>query len=248
MFPGCLGAGLIQKKNIQIEIIDITQYKTPHNNHKYIDQPPFGGGEGMIICPSVISNIMTNLPAGKRLYMSPRGKVFNQNIGESLAKEEHLIFLCGRYEGVDQRAIDFYDFEELSLGDFILCGGEVAAMTMCEVIIRLQSGTLSNEESVRNESFYNGLLEHDQYTEFREWNGLTVPSVLLEGNHAKIKQWQIINAIEKTKQNRPDLIQIFTLHLCIIFILYLTKDSFMRKFLHGYAKITGSYKSKHILN
>lgn len=227
MFPGCLGAGLIFKKQIPINIIDITQHKTHKSNYSYIDQPPFGGGAGMIICPSVISNM--NIPIGRRLYMSPRGKVFNQSLAEELAKEEHLIFLCGRYEGIDERAIQFYNFEEVSLGDFILCGGEVAAMTMCETIIRLQKDTLSNELSIREESFYNGLLEYDQYTETREWNGMKVPSVLLEGNHKKIEAWQVMNSIDKTRKNRPDLYNKVVFDFMICCLLTIANTKFMSK-------------------
>lgn len=206
MFPGTLGEGLIGKANFELEVIDLKNYKSNSGNHLYIDQRPFGGGEGMLICPTVIENVMKDIPFGKRIFPSPCAAVFTQQTAEQLSKENHLVFLCGRYEGVDARALKYYDFQSISLGDFILCGGEVAAMTMAETIIRLQKGTLSNENSVTNESFYmGGLLEHDHFCELREWKGIPVPPVLLNGNHSHIDLWRYEDSLIKTKEFRSDL-------------------------------------------
>ena len=220
MFPGNLGDGLIGKANFQLEIIDLKQYKGSSGNHMYIDQRPFGGGEGMLICPTVIENVMSNISGGKRIFPSPCGPVFNQQTAEQLSKEEHLVFLCGRYEGIDARALDHYKFQPISLGDFILCGGEVAAMTMIETIIRLLKGTLSNEDSLINESFYmGGLLEHDHFCELRKWKEMEVPQVLLEGNHAHINEWRYENSLLKTIKYRPDLFNKYVLAFFFICIL-----------------------------
>ena len=220
MFPGTLGDGLIGKANFQLEVIDLKQYKSSMGNHMYIDQRPFGGGEGMLICPRVIENAMKNIDVGKYIFPSPCGPVFNQQIAERLSKEEHLVFLCGRYEGIDARALNHYNFESISLGDFILCGGEVAAMTIIETIVRLLKGTLSNEDSIINESFYmGGLLEHDHFCELREWQGHNVPQVLLEGNHSHINEWKYKNSLSKTITYRPDLFNKYVLAFLFICIL-----------------------------
>ncbi len=226
MFPGTLGDGLIAKANFQLEIIDLKQYKSNMGNHMYIDQRPFGGGEGMLICPSVIENVMQNI-SGRCIFPSPCGPVFDQQMAERLSKEEHLVFLCGRYEGIDSRALNHYNFEPISLGDFILCGGEVAAMTMIETIVRLLKGTLSNKDSIINESFYmGGLLEHDHFCELREWQGKKVPQVLLEGNHAHIDQWRYENSLFKTITYRPDLFGKYVLGFLFMCILQFVNCSF----------------------
>lgn len=221
-FPGALGVGLIGKSSTHMEVIDLKQYKSKRNNHYYLDDKPFGETTGMVLCPSVVERAIQSfdLTKCKLIYPSPRGIPFTYEVAERLSKQEHLVFLCGRYEGVDQRAIDHYEFEEISLGDFILCGGEVATMAMCEAIIRLHDNTLSNPDSVRDESFYNDILEHNHYTECREWKGYLVPEVLLKGNHHEINLWKLNSAIQNTQKTRPDLALKFK-QKCLIFVLFI---------------------------
>lgn len=236
MFPGCLKNGLIGKANIPIEIIDLTKYKIQKNQYSYLDRKPFGENTGMIICAEVIENAIKHIPVGKKIYPSPKGKVFTQSISEQLKNEEHLIFLCGRYEGIDQRAIDFFEFEEISLGDFILCGGEVAAMAMCECIIRLQDKTLSNPNSLVEESFSNGLLEHNHYTKPRQWKNISVPDVLLNGNHAKIQDWQLHSSLTNTYKTRPELLYKMQIQSIMVSVLLFFTTNILKKIHYKYKK------------
>ncbi len=194
---------------IEISVTDIRDYTL--DRHRKTDDTPFGGGAGMLMTPQPAFDALRALGAeGKRIiYMSPRGPVLNQAIAEDLAKEEELFFLCGHYEGVDQRIIDRWNMEELSIGDYILTGGELACMVVIDCLSRLIPGVLGSSESLSEESIYSGLLEYDQYTKPREFEGLAVPEVLFGGNHRLIHLWQFENSLRLTKERRPDLFEAF---------------------------------------
>lgn len=192
---------------MDIQAVDIRPYSTL--KHKNTDDYPFGGGAGMVMLPQPICDAVDDIAkdfTGRRFYMSPRGVTFNQHIAEQLAKEDDLIILCGHYEGVDQRALDTCIDEEISIGDYILTGGELAAMVLTDCVARFIPGVLGSAESPEEESFSDGLLEYPQYTRPRELNGMEVPDVLLSGDHAKIKAWRRIESLRATKRHRPDLL------------------------------------------
>ena len=169
----------------------------------------------MLMKPDVIAKAIDDTVSKnnitKKIYFSPRGKSFNQNIAKELVNTENLLLLCGRYEGVDQRIFSKYEFEEYSMGDYIVSGGEIAALTMLDACIRFIPGVIDNDEVNKEESFYidgnENLLEYDQYTRPSNWEGMLVPEVLLSGNHKEIKEWRLKNALENTQNRRPDLIK-----------------------------------------
>ena len=210
-FPGPLGKGLYGKAlaaNIwELETVNIRNYAT--DKHKTVDDTTYGGGSGMLIKPDVLANSLDkNLNSKERIiYLSPKGKLFNQKLAKELSKERSINLICGHFEGVDQRVIESRNIEEVSIGDFVLSGGESAAFVMLDSIIRLLPGVLGNETSAEEESFENGLLEYPQYTkpQIREEN--TVPDVLLSGDHAKIKDWRLSQSEAITRDRRPDLWQ-----------------------------------------
>lgn len=179
-------------------------------NRRQVDDSPYGGGAGLIMKPEVITAAWEALPKTEKtitIVMSPRGKLFNQEKAVEFSETaEHLIIVCGHYEGIDQRFIDISGAIELSVGDYVLTGGEPAALSVIDAITRLIPGVLGNEESFKNESFSLPLLEHDQYTMPRVFRGLVIPKVLTGGNHAKIEAWRLRNALAKTAENRPDLL------------------------------------------
>lgn len=195
----------VDDKKIEIEIVNIRDFATPP--HYKCDDEIFGGGAGMLmLCEPLFKAIESVATcASKIFYMSPRGKVFNQKIAYQMSKLEHIILLCGHYEGIDQRVIDYFNIEELSIGDYVLTGGELPAMVVADSIARLVGGVISSE-SLLDESFSNDLLEYDQYTRPAEFRGLKVPDVLLSGHHANMEKWRKQNAIENTRKNRPDLL------------------------------------------
>lgn len=181
------------------------------NKHKKVDDYPYGGGAGMLISPQSVCTAYKYVEekAGKKpktIYLSPRGRVFNQEIAKELSKESEIVLICGHYEGVDQRIIDEICDEELSLGDFVLTGGEICAMAVCDAVARLIPGVLSSEESYTGESHYNGMLEFPQYTRPEKFHNSKVPGVLLSGNQREIEKWRSERAYEITKLNRPDLL------------------------------------------
>lgn len=194
----------------EFEAINIRDYST--NKHKKVDDYPFGGGAGMVMTPQPIydcfKKIEENLTSKKPrvIYLTPKGQTFNQKMAEDLSKEEELIFLCGHYEGVDQRVLDMIVTDEISLGDFVLTGGELPTLTMIDAIVRLLPGALGCEESFQDESFSSGLLEYPQYTRPREFLGQEVPQVLLSGNHKNIDTWRRQKSIEITHERRPEII------------------------------------------
>ena len=208
-FPGPLGKGLygkaLDKKIWKLETINIRDYTT--DKHKTVDDTTYGGGSGMLIKPDVLANSLDeNLKSKERIiYLSPKGKLFNQKFARELSKEKTVNIICGHFEGIDQRVIEARNIEELSIGDFVLSGGETAAFVMLDAIIRILPGVLGNEKSVEEESFENGLLEYPQYTKPQIWEEKTVPDVLLSGDHAKIKDWRLSQSEDITRRQRPDL-------------------------------------------
>lgn len=197
-----------------INIRDFTKDK-----HRKTDEYPFGGGVGMVMTAQPIFDALRSLDAGgKMIYMSPRGKILDQQKIEELAEMEEITILCGHYEGVDQRVLDEWKMEEISIGDYILTGGELAAMVLIDSVSRFIPEVLGSEESATEESIYSGLLEYDQYTKPREYEGLTVPEVLFGGNHKLIHLWQYECSLRLTKERRPDL-----------FAAYLAKEKNLSK-------------------
>ena len=216
MFPGSLGQSLsgraLDNGLWSYTAIQIRDFAT--DKHQTVDDTPYGGGAGMVLRADVLENALTSIPSeqrGRIIYMSPRGKVLNQKLVQELTSEENLTILCGRYEGVDQRFLDAYDVEEISIGDYVLSGGEPAALIMMDTCIRLLDGVMGNVETAGEESFSNGLLEYPHYTKPATWtdrNGKThdVPEVLRNGNHAKINEWRHEQSLDITKRRRPDLL------------------------------------------
>ncbi len=190
---------------IEINVIDIRDYT--HDKHRKCDDSPFGGGAGMVMTAQpIVSAIEAVDPehSALRIYMSPKGETFTQKKAVELAKRERLLILCGHYEGVDQRAIDLCIDEEISMGDYVLTGGEIPAMAVTDAVCRYVDGVI-NGESLSQESFSSGLLEYPHYTKPREFRGLIVPEVLISGNHAEIEKWRNKMAEELTKKRRPDI-------------------------------------------
>jgi len=198
-----IAAGLLQ-----VELIDIRDYST--EKHRNTDDYPFGGGAGMVMAAQpIVDAFAANLPeswSGRRVYLSPRGRTLNQRIVEALAKEDELALLCGHYEGVDQRALDAVIDEELSIGDYVLTGGELGALVVIDAVARLVPGVLGSEESSADESFTTGLLEYPQYTRPADFRGRRVPGVLLGGNHADITAWRREQSLALTLERRPELL------------------------------------------
>ena len=210
-FPGPLGKGLYGKaltSNIwELETVNIRNYAT--DKHKTVDDTTYGGGSGMLIKPDVLANSLDkNLNSKEKIiYLSPKGKLLNQKLAKELSKEKIINLICGHFEGIDQRVIETRNIEEVSIGDFVLSGGESAAFVMLDSIIRLLPGVLGNEISVEEESFENGLLEYPQYTKPQIWEEKSVPDVLLSGDHSKIKDWRLSQSEAITRDRRPDLCQ-----------------------------------------
>ena len=210
-FPGPLNKGLygkaMEKKIWGLKTVDIREYAL--DKHKTVDDTPYGGGSGMLLKPDVIAkSIDANTKNGEKIYyLSPRGKVFNQNIAKEISKENKVNIICGHFEGIDQRVLDNRKIEEISIGDFILSGGETASYVFLDSILRLIPGVLGNEDSKKEESFENGLLEYPQYTKPQIWEEKSVPNVLLSGDHAKIKDWRLTQSKAITRDRRPDLWQ-----------------------------------------
>jgi tRNA (guanine37-N1)-methyltransferase len=208
MFPGPLGASLPGKAlaagTWKMDVINIRDHA--YNKHNKVDDTPYGGGAGMVIMPEVADAALKSLPAGcRKIYLTPRGKRIDQALLKDLATTKDVAFFCGRYEGLDERVIEAHALEEISLGDFVLAGGELAAMAIMEGVVRLLPGVLGNDETTGEESFSSGLLEYPHYTKPAEWQGKAVPEVLLGGDHGKVKSWRLQQSEELTKQRRPDL-------------------------------------------
>ncbi len=192
---------------ININLIDIRDYTK--DKHNQVDDYPYGGGSGMVLKPEPIFRAMKNLSNQKspRIFMTPQGQTFDQTQAKSLAQESEITLLCGHYEGVDQRVRDELITKELSIGDYVLTGGELPAMTVIDAVSRLVPGVVGSKASVVNDSFYQGLLDYPQYTRPQEYEGHKVPKVLLSGNHQKIADWREKKALELTLKRRPDLLE-----------------------------------------
>ncbi len=208
LFPGFLGTSLTGKAlddgKWSFEAINIRDYA--FDKHGSVDDTPSGGGAGMIMRADVLgAALQANYHTGRLINMSPRGTPLTQAKVHELAKEEELTIICSRFEGIDERVLETYGAEDISIGDYILTGGEQAAMIMLDAIIRLLPGVLGNEESSSEESFEDGLLEYPQYTRPTEWQGHPIPDILLSGHHQKIAAWRHLQSEEVTKQRRPDL-------------------------------------------
>ncbi len=197
----------IEKKIINLELVNMRDFSK--DKHKKVDDTPYGGGAGMVIRPDVVYDAYNSLKIkenSKLIYLSPQGKTLTQEKVISLSKEEHLILLCGHYEGIDQRVIDVLNPEEISIGDYVLTGGELPAMVLIDSVARYIKGVLS-EESINEESFSNKLLEYPQYTRPEIFLNKKVPEVLISGHHENIKKWRQEQAIEITNKKRPDLLK-----------------------------------------
>jgi len=209
IFPGPFSQGLykkaIDKKIWSLEAINIRD--SANDKHKTVDDTPFGGGSGMVMKADVIAKSVDDNTSKneKIIYLSPRGKLFNQNMAKKFSKEKNINFICGHFEGIDQRFLETRNIEEVSLGDYVLSGGETAAYVMIDAIIRLLPGVLGNKMSITDESFENGLLEYPHYTKPQKWEEKGVPEVLLLGDHAKIKDWRLSQSEAITRRLRPDL-------------------------------------------
>ena len=179
------------------------------DKHKTVDDTPYGGGEGMVLKPDVVAKALDqNLKKNEKIiYLTPKGKTFDQNKAKKFLKEKKINILCGHFEGIDQRVIESRGIEEISIGDYILSGGETAAYVILDSILRLVPGVLGNENSYKDESFENGLLEYPQYTKPQIWEKTPVPEVLLSGDHSKIKDWRLSQSEAITRHRRPDLWQ-----------------------------------------
>lgn len=197
-----------EKGILDVRLINIRDFT--RDKHRKTDEYPFGGGVGMVMTAQPIFDAIRSLDAGgKIIYMSPRGKILDRQKIEELAELEEITILCGHYEGVDQRVLDEWKMEEISIGDYILTGGELAAMVLIDSVSRFIPEVLGSEESAMEESIYSGLLEYDQYTKPREYEGLTVPEVLFGGNHKRIHLWQYECSLRLTKERRPDLFEAY---------------------------------------
>ena len=210
-FPGPFKKGLygkaIEKKIWDLRTVNIRDYAI--DKHKTVDDTPYGGGSGMLIKPDVLAKSLDkNINQDEKIiYLSPKGKVFNQTIAKELSLENKVNVICGHFEGIDQRVLENRKIDEISLGDFVLSGGETATYVFLDAILRLIPGVLGNEKSTSEESFENGLLEYPQYTKPQIWEEKSVPNVLLSGDHAKIKDWRLSQSEAITRVRRPDLWQ-----------------------------------------
>lgn len=200
-----------EKGIIEFNIVDIRSFSG--NKHNKTDDYTFGGGQGMVFMPQPVFDALkaseNSSSTTKRIYMSPRGEMLNESLVKELAAEEEITILCGHYEGVDQRILDHFDFREVSIGDYILTGGELAAMVLIDAFSRMIPGVLGDEESAEDESIYSGLLEYPHYTQPRNYEGLEVPEILLSGNHRAIYLWRLEQSLILTKNRRPDLFDSF---------------------------------------
>ena len=211
VFPGPLAKGLYGKalsnKLWNLSVINIRDAAT--DKHKTVDDTPYGGGTGMLLKADILANsIDQKVKKGERVfYLSPKGKKFDQKLAQDLSKEKSISLICGHFEGVDERVLTTRNIEEISVGDYVLSGGETAALVVLDSILRLLPGVLGNEKSSIDETFENGLLEYPQYTKPQIWEEKSVPEVLLSGDHAKIKDWRLSQSEAITRDRRPDLWQ-----------------------------------------
>ena len=194
----------IERGVVDVRVHDLRDHTT--DRHRQVDDEPFGGGPGMVMKPEPIFRAVESLGGGRVILLSPAGRRLDQASVRALAQETHLVLICGRYEGVDERVVDGLEAEEVSIGDYVLSGGELPALVVIEAVTRLVPGVVGREESLATESFEEGVLDHPQYTRPQEFRGMAVPEILLSGDHARIADWRRRAAEEKTKRNRPDLL------------------------------------------
>ena len=209
IFPGPLGVSLLgnalQNKLWELNLINIRDFAK--DRHKSVDDTPYGGGAGMVMKPDVIEMALNSISdsPGQRVCLTPRGKRLSQQKVKKLSLEDGLVLLCGRYEGIDQRVIDYYNFDEISIGDYVVTGGESAAIVLLESVLRLLPNVLGGNETLKEESFSDtSLIEYPQYTKPKEWNGINVPEVLISGDHGKIKNWRNKERVKITKIRKLD--------------------------------------------
>lgn len=213
LFPGPLGTSVIgtalEKGLWGLDVINFRDFAT--DKHRSVDDTPAGGGAGMILRPDIAAKAVDEAikiaPNARRIYLSPRGRPFDQSLARELASAEGVILVCGRFEGLDERVIQSRELEEVSIGDFVMTGGEMAAYCLIDAVVRLQEGVLGASSSLETESFDDGLLEHPQYTRPREFEGEMIPEVLLSGDHKKIAEWRLNQSLKITKERRPDLLK-----------------------------------------
>lgn len=220
MFTGIFGQSILKKAQdleaVKYNIINFRDYAD--NKHKTVDDYPYGGGAGMVLKPQPIFDAVSDLQkkAGdakpRVILLCPQGKRYNQKMAEELASEKHLIFICGHYEGYDERIREHLITDEISIGDYVLTGGELGAMVIIDSVTRLLPGVLGNEESHRKDSFSTGLLEHPHYTRPADFRGMKVPDVLLSGNHRLISEWREKESLRRTMERRPDLLEVIELN------------------------------------
>ena len=209
IFPGPLAGGIYGKAMNNglwsLKTINIRDYA--EDKHKTVDDTVFGGGSGMLMKPDVVAKSLDrNITKGEKIfYLSPKGKIFNQNFANSLSKQNGMNLICGHFEGIDDRLLSTRNIEEVSIGDYVLSGGENAALVILDSVLRLIPGVLGNENSVKDETFENSLLEYPQFTKPKIWEGKSVPDVLFSGDHAKIKSWRLSQSEAITRRQRPDL-------------------------------------------
>lgn len=211
IFEGPLRASLLGKAAeqgiVDVRVHDIRDFA--EGPHRQVDDASFGGGPGMVMKPEPVFAAAESLGPGERrtVLLSPAGRRLERALAVELAAEPWLVLVCGRYEGVDERVVEGLPAEEVSIGDYVLSGGEIPALVVIETVARLLPGVVGREESVQRDSFEDGLLDHPHYTRPREFRGMAVPDVLLSGNHAEIERWRRARALEKTRRNRPDLLE-----------------------------------------
>ncbi|MGI9400341.1 MAG: tRNA (guanosine(37)-N1)-methyltransferase TrmD [Rhizobiaceae bacterium] len=212
MFPGPLGLSLAGKaldnETWSLDLVNPRDFGL--GKHRQVDDTPAGGGAGMVMRADVLANAIDHVSSNddnrQRLLMSPRGKPLDQKLARDIASQDGVVIICGRFEGVDERVIEARNLVEISIGDFILSGGEPAAICLLDSVIRLLPGVMGNIESGENESFESGMLEHPHYTRPAEWEGMSIPDVLTSGDHGAVERWRMEEAIRLTRQRRPELI------------------------------------------
>ncbi len=213
LFAGVLECGIVRRARqaglVDIRLINLRDFAK--DKHRSVDDRPYGGGEGMVFMPEPLSDAIESCRGPQRgegnrvILLTPQGRTWTQNQALELSRQRHVILVCGRYEGVDQRVVDLLVDSEISVGDFVMTGGEIPAMAVMDSVVRLIPGALGNSESARNESFTTGLLDYPQYTRPAVFRGLAVPEVLLSGDHASIARWRHEKALEKTLRQRPEM-------------------------------------------
>jgi len=212
MFPGVFGSSILKKAQekglVEIHVSNIRDFSD--NKHKQVDDYPYGGGAGMVLKPEPVFRAVEEITQGKNpriILMCPQGERFTQKKAEELAQEEELVLICGHYEGYDERIREHLVTDEISIGDFVLTGGEIPAMAVIDAVVRLIPGVLGQEASHIHDSFSTGLLEHPHYTRPQDFRGMKVPDVLLSGNHQKIEEWRMEQSLKRTFERRPDLLE-----------------------------------------